>query len=98
MKVVRLPDTDVALDAINSGLADVGDTLVVEHEQVVGVASPFQFAVTVKRGLLAEFLVDFPTGPKEFVALVSSIRFAVAEAKRLGYEVIPEFAEMCETN
>lgn len=95
MKIVSLLSTDAAIDAINYGLANLGDTLVVEHEQVVGVASPFQFAVTVKRGKLSEFLVDFPTGPREFVELVASIRCAVAEAKRLGYQVIPEFVDLC---
>lgn len=66
MKTVSLLSTNAALDAINYALAEPGDTLVVAHEQVVGVASFFQFAVTVKRGNLCEFLVDYPTGPKEF--------------------------------
>lgn len=94
MKIKYLPDTDTALDSLSFGTANIGDVLVVESEQVVGVASPFHFAVTVKRGVLSEFIVDQPTYPRQFLELVISIRAAVTEAKRLGYEVIPEFAAL----
>lgn len=95
MNIVAFPNTSSAFDWRNEGVAKIGDVLVIESEKVVAVASPFDFAVTVKRGQMSEFLIDQPTGPGEFVQLVSSIRFAVAEANRRGYEVIPEFATLC---
>lgn len=94
MKILNFSSTSAALDALSYGTAEVGDVLVVESEQVVGVASYFHFSVTVKRGELSEFLIDQPTGPSEFLVLVTSIRAAVAEAVRLGYEVIPELAAL----
>lgn len=95
MNIVTFPNTDSAFDWRDEGVAKVGDVLIIESEQVVAVASPFDFAVTVKRGQMSEFLIDQPTGPAEFVQLVSSIRLAVAEANRRGYDVIPEFEELC---
>lgn len=94
MKILSFPDTDSAWDWRNDGVANTGDVLVVESEQVVAVASPFDFAVTVKRGKMSEFLIDQPTGPAEFLVLVTGIRAAVAEATRLGYEVVPELAAL----
>jgi hypothetical protein len=94
MKIHNLPNTDVAFDACNDGTAEDGDVLVVQSEQVVGVASFFRFAVTVKTGDMSEFLVDYPIGPAEFLKLVNGIRAAVAEAQRLGYEVVPELAAL----
>lgn len=95
MKAICFQSTAVAADAIQYGTANIGDILVVEQEQVVGVASIFPFAVTEMRGDLSEFLVDQPTNAREFVELVMSIRAAVAEAKRRGYTVIPEFIDFC---
>jgi hypothetical protein len=94
MKIRTFPDTESAFDWRNDGTADDGDILVIESEQVVAVASPFDFAVTVERGMMSEFLVDQPTGPREFVQLITNIRCAVVEAKRRGYEVIPEFIDL----
>jgi hypothetical protein len=94
MKIHYLPNTDVARDACNNGTTENGDVLVIESEQVVGVSSFFQFAVTVKTGDMFEFLVDYPTGPAEFLTLVNGIRAAVAEAERLGYEVVPQLAAL----
>lgn len=94
MKILRFHNTDVALDALPNQTAEVGDVLVIESEQVVGVASYFKFAVTVKRGDMSEFLIDYPTGPAELLVLVNGIRAAVAEAERLGYEVVPELAAL----
>ena len=94
MKILNFNSTSDAYDAISYGKAEVGDVLVVESEQVVSVASLFRFSVTVKRGDMSEFLIDYPTGPAEFLVLVNGIRAAVAEAVRLGYEVIPELAAL----
>ena len=95
MNIVAFPDTDSACDWREVGAANSGDVLVIESERVVGVACRFDFAVTVERGQMSEFLIDQPTGPKEFVQLVASIRYAVNEANRRGYAVIPELVELC---
>lgn len=95
MKICAFPDTDSAFDWRTDDAVSTGDVLVVESEQVVAVACPFDFAVTVKRGQMSEFLIDQPTGPREFLQLVTSIRCAVVEATSRGYEVIPEFIELC---
>jgi hypothetical protein len=95
MKIFTFTDTDSALDWRNDRAVNIGDVLVIESEQVVAVASPFDFAVTVKQGKMGEFLIDQPTGPNEFLQLVTSIRCAVAEANRLGYEVVPQLVSIC---
>lgn len=53
MKVLSFPDAESALEWREDYVANVGDVLLVESEQAVAVASPFDFAGTVKRRQIA---------------------------------------------
>lgn len=94
MKIHTFPDSETAGDSAGVDAdVQIGDVLVVESEKVVGVNAVYPFAVTVASGELDSFGIDVPiVDPKVLLRLVCSIRAAIAEARRLGYEVNPDFA------
>ena len=94
MKIHSFSYSSTAFDAANINLSvQNGDVLVVESEQIVAVACTWPFAVTVNRSEMNDFTLDEPiTKPQVLMDFVNSIRAAVAEAKRLNYEVNPDFA------
>lgn len=68
-------------------------TLVVCSEGIVAVACTSAFAVTVSKGSMSFFTVDWliETGT-ELHTFVEGIRAAVAEAERRGFKIDPQFA------
>lgn len=68
-------------------------TLVVQSEGIVAVACTSAFAVTVSKGSMSFFTVDWliETGT-ELHTFVEGIRSAVAEAERRGFEIDPQFS------
>lgn len=94
MKILAFPSTQVAKDAQFDNQGDIADDdiLVVASERVVGVFSHHAFAVTKDRGDLTEFIIDFLVEqPLELKQLVNAIVIAIGEAKRLGFEIHPDF-------
>lgn len=92
MALYRFDSSEAAGDAHKfDSSVKVGDVLVVESEEVVGVDALYPFAVTERRGSFSDFLIDSVVTKKEFVQLIQSVKEAVAEAQRLGFEVDPDF-------
>jgi hypothetical protein len=81
--------------AERGGAADVkfGDTLVIESEAVVAVATMYPFAVTMEQGDFYRFTWDEPVSdPAILLSLAQGIRAAVEEAQRRGFTVNPAYS------